>query len=138
MALKKLHFDGFTYNYCNNNLCNFLGIREMRSGLRVLDDCKLLVNKVINLTDKNTKFNYTLNPQLLRSCISIGSNLVEGRRRTNKEFCRFLDISIGSADEALFQISFYNNTKDIEELLNRIIGQLVNLKKYVITHNPSP
>lgn len=63
---------------------------------------------------------------MIRACVSIGSNITEGSRRGTKEFSHFLNISLGSADELKFQLSLL----DIEEpLLERIIGQIVNLKK---------
>jgi four helix bundle protein len=98
------------------------------NGLRVVNDCTLLVKLILTLTEEHKDYNYTLNPQIIRAALSVGSNVVEGSRRSNKEFRRFLDIAIGSCDEVKFQLQFYKENQ-INILCDKIIGQLVNLKK---------
>jgi four helix bundle protein len=76
----------------------------------------------------------------MRATISIGSNIAEGNRRSRKEFRRFIDISLGSCEEVVYQLSLYKmiyskDDSDIIALTNKIIGQLVNLKKSL---NPKP
>ena len=111
----------------------------MRTGLRVIEDSRELFYAIYELTEQNPLFKYTLNQQIIRAAISVGSNVVEGERRSNKEFCRFLDISIGSCSEVQYQLSLYAcNTKELHKLCDKIIGQLINLKKYTKSQIPNP
>ena len=104
---------------------------DMGKELRAITDSRKLFYDVYRLTELNTTFKYTLNQQIIRAAISVGSNVVEGRRRSHKEFCRFLDISIGSCSEVQYQLSLYScDTKELNNLCDKIIGQLINLKKY--------
>ena len=69
---------------------------------------------------------YSLTSQLKRSASSIPANIAEGcGRSSDKEFCRFLSISFGSANELEYQVilcadlSFIDFNKR-EELLLKI------------------
>ena len=109
----------------------------MGEGLRVINDARDLFFKIYNLTKKYPEFKFTLNSQIIRAAISVGSNVTEGQRRGKKEFSRYIDIAIGSCDEVKYQLSLYKTSydADIFRLCDKIIGQLVNLKK---TLNPKP
>jgi len=73
--------------------------------LKVLDDCKQLVKKTVMLCDKHPSFVYTLNPQMIRASVSVGSNVVEGSRRTtNKEYVHFLCCVILNSFSCFFHI----------------------------------
>ena len=65
-----------------------------------------LVVEVYRLTEKFPKTEiYGLTSQMRRSAVSIPSNIAEGsKRKTNKDFCHFLVISMGSASELETQI----------------------------------
>jgi len=112
--------------------------------LRVTQDARRLFEIVIGITEMAPQNKYDLNQQIIRAAISVGSNVVEGRRRTTKEFKRFIDISIGSCDEVKYQVSLYDycvrlpkeelveyeeQKKETIDLCDKIIGQLINLKK---------
>lgn len=59
---------------------------------------------------------YRLTNQLLRATISIPNNIVEGCGRDgDKEFCRFLTISSGSASEVEYLLLLAKDLKYIEE-----------------------
>jgi four helix bundle protein len=48
---------------------------------------------------------YGLTAQVRRSALSIGSNIAEGCvKATNADFCRFLNIALGSASELEYQL----------------------------------
>lgn len=105
----------------------------MSNELDILKNVKKLFVDIKELIYNNPEYKYTLNQQLVKSIVSVGSNLVEGQRRGNKEFLRFLDIAIGSAAEVKFQLELYAIDNDISYLLDlsdKIIGQLINFKKY--------
>lgn len=52
---------------------------------------------------------YNLISQIVRSAVSIPSNIAEGSGRgTNKDFCRFLNIALGSAYELETQLTISN------------------------------
>lgn len=67
---------------------------------------KSLAINIYRTTEKfpnSEKFGLTM--QIRRSAVSIPSNIAEGSgRRSNKEFCRFLNISMGSLYELETQL----------------------------------
>lgn len=107
--------------------------------LNVLKDCRELFKLIRIFTKEQEEYRFTLNPQIIRAAISVGSNVAEGSRRSKKEFDRFLNIAIGSCEEVKYQISLYESEKSINitNLCDKILGQLINLKKS-ITRNPEP
>ncbi|NOQ70802.1 MAG: four helix bundle protein [Crocinitomix sp.] len=74
--------------------------------LKVWNKAMLIVESTYEISRDllaNEKFNFT--SQITRSALSIPSNIAEGAgRETNKEFCRFLDIAIGSSFELETQL----------------------------------
>jgi len=88
-------------------------------GLDILNDCKEVFHKVINLTNHYPEYKYTLNSQIIRAVISIGSNITEGNYRSKNQFNNYLDIAIGSCNEVLFQIELYND-KDIDNIIDKV------------------
>lgn len=69
---------------------------------------------------------YGLTSQMRRAGISIPSNVAEGcSRSSNKEFVRFLEISMGSAFELETQLIIsqelsYLNNKDVDDINEKI------------------
>lgn len=60
--------------------------------------------------------NFGLTNQLRRVSVSIPSNIAEGSSRSsNKDFCRFLEIAIGSAYETETQILIANDLGFVSE-----------------------
>ena len=96
--------------------------------LNILKDCKQIVWDILELCKYKPQWKYTINPQIIRACLSIGSNIAEGNCRSRKEFNRFLDIAIGSATETIFQLEFYDNTEEIEDRINKVIAVCKKLK----------
>ena len=90
---------------------------------------------------KITKFfppeeQYGLTNQIRRSAVSIGANIVEGYKKTNKDFKRYLDISRGSLEETKYHLQLskdlgYCSFNDFEKLksdIHDVGGMLYNLK----------
>lgn len=66
---------------------------------------------------------YTIRSQIIRSCISIPSNIAEGSsRNSSKEFKRFLEIALGSCFELETQLliikeNILKNNSEINSIL---------------------
>ncbi|WP_439131362.1 four helix bundle protein [Polaribacter sp.] len=85
---------------------NFKKLKIWRSSMELCD----LVFKLTNTFPKNEV--YSLTSQINRSVVSVASNIAEGSSRSsNKDFNRFLEISLGSLFELQTQIilSRYKN-----------------------------
>lgn len=66
---------------------------------------------------------FGLTSQMRRCSVSISSNIAEGSsRKSNKDFCRFLEMSLGSAYELETQIII---SKEIEFVTEQIFTELV-------------
>lgn len=93
-----------------------------------------LVKDVYLLTEKFPKQEvYGLASQMNRSAISIPSNIAEGSgRNSNKDFQRFLDISISSSFELETQILLAKELRFItDEQLNLILEKLAEVQKMI-------
>jgi len=81
---------------------------------------------------------FGLKSQINRSSVSIPSNIAEGSGRgTDKDFCRFLDISLGSSFELetqlilaqdLFKIETLKTIEELNEVQKMIVGFRNRLK----------
>jgi four helix bundle protein len=80
--------------------------------------------------------------QLIRSSTSIGANLVEGRNsNSDKEFLRFLEISLKSANESIYWICLLRDSEimskikanelitENKEIANIIASIIIKLRK---------
>ena len=101
-----------------------------------------LVDAIYTLVDTfpNTE-KFGLSSQITRSAISIPSNIAEGASRTSqKDFARFLEISLGSCFELETQLRIANKQKyilstEFEILLSNLISlqkRIFALRKKVI------
>jgi four helix bundle protein len=109
--------------------------RELNIWKRSMD----LTRRVYMLTSElpdDEKFG--LKSQINRSSVSIPSNIAEGSGRgTDKDFCRFLDISLGSSCELetqlilaqdLFKIETAKTIEELNEVQKMIVGFRNRLK----------
>ena len=81
---------------------------------------------------------YGLTSQIRRSAVSIPSNIAEGKgRNSDKEFVRFLQISLGSLYELQTQFelalsfNYISNIEDIFELsleIEKMLNKLITVK----------
>ena len=93
-----------------------------------------LADEVYNLTDqfpKNEEFG--LKSQLRRCSVSVASNIAEGSSRSsNKDFNRFLEISLGSLYELQTQIIISSNRNYFElEKLDIIENKITELQRMI-------
>lgn len=114
---------------------NFKNLKVWQKGIQLVVD---VYKKTQNFPKEEL---YGLTSQIKRSAISIPSNIAEGSGRgTNKDFNRFLDISLGSSFELETQLiiahelEFINNenfatmNKQIDEQQKMIIGLQKSLR----------
>ena len=84
---------------------------------------------------------FVLTSQLRRSAASIPTNIAEGcGRKTNTELARFLQISLGSASEAEYQLLLAKDLQYInEDVFNKYNIEVIEIKKMLnafIQHLP--
>lgn len=102
--------------------------------LKIWQKSRLLVKEVFLLTrDFPSEEKFGLTSQVLRSAYSIPSNIAEGSgRSSNKEFSRFLDISLGSAFELETQLILASDVNYLsEEKLQHIQSLLQEIQKMI-------
>jgi four helix bundle protein len=91
------------------------------------------------MTIMRQQSDHSLRNQMIRSAISVPSNIAEGyERRTNREFIRFLRIAGGSNAELRTQLYLARATEQIEHDLatkmidqtQKVSAQLINLIRH--------
>jgi four helix bundle protein len=97
---------------------------EEKNSFKVLDDCYMLFRLILNVTEENIQYKYTLNQHIIRTCISIGSNLAESTAFNGKERNRFFNIALGSIAELDWQLGIYSieitKYEEIKSLIQKI------------------
>lgn len=97
-------------------------------------DAMELVNDVYDNCDKFPKNEqYGITSQITRSAVSIPSNIAEGAsRKSEKDFTRFLEYSLGSAFELETQLRIVQRRNYISQVeAERILVNLVSLQKRI-------
>ncbi|MFH1061557.1 MAG: four helix bundle protein [Candidatus Omnitrophota bacterium] len=113
-------------------------IRSFRD-LKIWSEGISLVKEIYELTKGFPKEeSYGLSSQMRRAAVSIPSNIAEGfRRKYNKEYKQFLNISLGSLAELETQTVIAkelnyivaNNAEQVTEKIDYICRMIVNLQK---------
>lgn len=101
--------------------------------LEIWKRSRLFCSKIYNITSKlpeSEKFGLT--NQLRRASVSIPSNIAEGSsRHSNKDFSKFLEITLGSAYEIETQLLIGYDLKFIsKEELDYLIDELEMISKF--------
>lgn len=102
--------------------------------LKIWQKSRELVKEVFLLTrDFPAEEKFGLTSQILRSAYSIPSNIAEGSgRNSNREFSRFLDISLGSAFELETQLILATDIHYLsEKKLQHIQSLLQEIQKMI-------
>ena len=104
-----------------------------------------LVKEIYHLSENFPKSElFGLTSQIRRSTVSIPTNIAEGcGRATDKEFARFLEISIGSTNETEYllflscELGFTSeeNLLSLNPKLNLIRQKLIQLRKKLLINN---
>lgn len=78
---------------------------------------------------------FGLTSQIRRSFASIGYNISEGSgRNSDKEFANFINIALGSSNEAENQLILAKDLGYINEMdYQNLLGELIILKKKLVT-----
>lgn len=115
---------------------------ESFKNLKVWNNSVALATIIYKLTKKYPKDEvFGIISQLRRAVVSISSNIAEGSsRKSGKDYCRFIDISIGSLNEveSLIQISLNlgyiseNDFSTIQTEVNKLGLLLGGFRKYLI------
>lgn len=97
-----------------------LKVRTREFSIRVLK----FRNKLID-----SKVEFFLINQLFRSCTSIGANIHEAKGSSSKkEFCRYYEIALRSANESEYWLEIVNELFQIEET-KLLLNEVRELKK---------
>lgn len=109
----------------------------MTERLNVLDDCRKIMATIFELIKSNPEYRYSINDQLIRSGLSIGSNISEANQRYGKDKIHLYNIALGSLEECRFQLSIYPDFKidDLDDTFDKIRAIINKLKN--LNHNPN-
>jgi four helix bundle protein len=114
---------------------NFRELEIWKSSLKLASDVGNMCNKFPDYEK------WGISSQFRRSAVSIPSNIAEGcSRESNKDFHRFLRISLGSAYELETQLlisvelKYLEPNNEIFDRLNKIQKQLYNFMKRIKTN----
>jgi four helix bundle protein len=81
---------------------------------------------------KLQKIDYSLRDQILRSGTSIGANIREAKASSSrKEFIRYNEIALKSANETVYWMELINDVYHFEEQTDKIIQELKEIRKVI-------
>ena len=103
--------------------------------LKVWDKAHKFVLDIYSVTNMFPKVEtYGLTSQLRRAAVSIPTNIVErSSRGSDKDFARFIQISIGSASETEYLLILCYDLKHLNENeYEKLCNEVINIRKMMI------
>ena len=97
-------------------------------------DAMEIVDVVYKITDEfPTNERYSLTSQITRSAVSMPSNIAEGASRSSeKDFARFLEISLGSSYELETQLRIANTRNYVAVIeFELVLKNIISLQKRI-------
>ena len=123
----KLKWDGFSF-WELIVMRNFKTLNVWSSSLTISKHLIKILKK------KEFRQYFDLKNQIFKSSISIPSNIAEGcSRSSNKEFRRYLEISLGSAFELETQLLILNEIASNKQEISNIITNLISIQKILFS-----
>jgi four helix bundle protein len=116
------------------NVKEVLKMKDFRN-LKVWDKAHKFVLGIYSVTNMFPKAEtYGLTSQLRRAAVSIPTNIVEGSSRgSDKDFARFIQISIGSASETEYLLILCYDLKHLNENeYEKLCNEVINIRKMMI------
>jgi len=108
---------------------NFRKLNIWQQGIILVKE----IYKLSTLLPKEEK--YGLKSQICRAAVSVPSNIAEGcSRNSEKEFKRFLEISIGSSFELETQLIIIQKLQFISEEILKSVFELLNKEQKMINN----
>ena len=98
-------------------------------------DAMIIVDKIYNAIDNFPKDErFSLSSQMARSAVSIPSNIAEGSAKSsNKDFARFLEMSIGSSYELETELTIASKLNYIGlDVFALLQNKIVEIQKMII------
>jgi four helix bundle protein len=115
------------------------------STLRVFDEAEEIALEIYRLTRVlPDEERFVLGQQMRRAAVSIGSNIAEGCGRVSgREFARFLDTALGSANELEFQLRLvrrlaYAPEHECTRIARRVVSVERMLTRLILRIRPAP
>jgi len=87
---------------------------------------------------------FSLSDQIKRASLSIAANIAEGYgRKSNKDFSRYISLSIGSQNEVITYLDFINiqfhlNISGIRSKYELLSHRLASFRKYLSSNSQPP
>jgi four helix bundle protein len=116
------------------NVKEVLKMKDFRN-LKVWDKAHKIVLDIYSVTKMFPKAEiYGLTSQLRRAAVSIPTNIVEGSSRgSDKDFARFIQISIGSASETEYLLILCYDLKHLNENeYEKLCNEVISIRKMMI------
>jgi four helix bundle protein len=124
-----LAFGSLKKNIINIKMKNFRKLNIWQQGIILVKE----IYKLSTLLPKEEK--YGLKSQICRAAVSVPSNIAEGcSRNSEKEFKRFLEISIGSSFELETQLIIIQKLQFISEEILKSVFELLNKEQKMINN----